>query len=192
MGLSLAWECPPSPSALTFPFKDSFVFTGQPWAVHSAFGGQLCPGDCSCPFFRFWPRASGDRLNNHPGAPPESQDEEGQEALSGGREQAGGEGRGSSASCGFRGSSMVKCQFELKRWRLPESPTLPSESCISMRWARPLPRAHEHRVLQTEPSFLRGGQAVSGPTPSGSSAGALITSSVVANVRQRRRRLSWV
>lgn len=125
MGLSLAWECPPTPSALTFPFKDSFVFAGQPWAIHSAFGGQLCPGDCSCPFFLFWPRASGDRLNNHPGAPPESQDEEGQEALSGGREQAGGEGRGSSASCGFRGSSMAKQQDALERWRLPQSPSLP-------------------------------------------------------------------
>lgn len=90
MELSFAWECTPSPSARTFPLKDPFVFTGQPRAIHSAFGGQLCPGDCSCPFFLFWPRASGDRLNNHPGAPPESQDEEGQEALAGGREQAGG------------------------------------------------------------------------------------------------------
>lgn len=91
MWISFAWGvCSISFCRLTFPFKDRFVLAGRPQAIDSAFGSQLCPGACTCPFFLFWPRVSGDRLNKHPGVPPESQDEEGQEAHTGAGEDAGG------------------------------------------------------------------------------------------------------
>lgn len=82
--------CSISLCRLTFPCEDPFVLPGQPRAGDSAFGRQLCHGACTCAFFLFWPPASGGRLNNHLGVPPESQDEEGQEAHPGDGKQGGG------------------------------------------------------------------------------------------------------
>lgn len=96
-----------------FTVKDSFVLTARPWATDSTLGSQLCPGACTYPFFLFWPRASGDRLNNHPGVLPESQDEEGQEAQQETESRVARWGwgcRGSSASCGFNGSTLLRGQ----------------------------------------------------------------------------------
>ena len=41
-----------------FMLKGSFVLTAQPQAIDIAFGSQLCPGACLCPFFLFWPWVS--------------------------------------------------------------------------------------------------------------------------------------
>lgn len=78
-----------------FTVKDSFVLSARPWATDSTLGSQLCPGACTYPFFLFWLRVSGDRLNNHPGVLPESQDEEGQEAQQ--ETEQGGRGGGGDA-----------------------------------------------------------------------------------------------
>lgn len=118
--------CSISLCRLTFPCKDPFVLPGQPRAGDSAFGRQLCHGACTCAFFLFWPPASGGRLNNHPGVPPESQDEEGQEAHPGDGKQGGG---GDTEEVHHHVVSLaragVKCQYSVKQQRVPESPSLP-------------------------------------------------------------------